>query len=130
MDGAAILRGRWAIDPNSVMPARVAGIHDLLSVHIETRETWMAGTSPAMTACYFQPVGRNSDLSAEALAKAEAYCADRPLNSAEYAIARRRRACTRLWLFRPTRCREIGRARDQIGAIWIIGFQHALRKLG
>jgi hypothetical protein len=35
-------------DP-SVMPALVAGIHVLLSAHLKT---WMAGSSPAMTAAH------------------------------------------------------------------------------
>jgi hypothetical protein len=48
------------------------------------------GLCPAMTECDFQPVGRNS----------AAYCADRQLKSAEYAI---NASQTRLWLFHPTR---------------------------
>ena len=59
-----------------------------------TRKTWMAGTSPAMTECNFQPVGRNS----------KAYCADRELKSAEYAA-----------LFRPTRyLKRIDQVRQSI----------------
>jgi hypothetical protein len=42
------------------MPGLVPGIHCFLSWYIETRKTWMVGTSPAMTNTWVKSSGNDS----------------------------------------------------------------------
>jgi uncharacterized protein len=64
LHGAMRVVALQAIDARPGLdPGIVPGIHDLPSWNIETRKTWMAGTSPAMTNTWIKPCGNGSSAS-------------------------------------------------------------------